>query len=92
MSFGPTVTRNAARTAAGRPIAPSAINWRASWVCGCVRHMKPSAQTRPCASAASKQRSASLADQANGFSHSTCFPASSAATVHSVCSETGSGT
>ncbi len=47
--------------------------------------MKPSAQSRSFASAASKQRAASAADQSNGFSHSTCLPAASAATTHSVC-------
>ena len=38
-------------------------------------HMKPST-TRPAASAASKQRAASAGLVANGFSHSTCLPAS----------------
>ena len=54
--------------------------------------MNPSTTTRPAASAASKQRAASVGPVANGFSHSTCLPASRARTVHWVCIDTGRAT
>jgi hypothetical protein len=40
--------------------------------------MNPSTTTRPAASAAATQRAASVRLVANGFSHSTCLPASRA--------------
>ena len=51
--------------------------------------MKASASTLPAASAASKARSTSSGWRDIGFSQSTCFPASSARTDHSTCSELG---
>jgi hypothetical protein len=47
--------------------------------------------TRPEAAAASATRAASAALDANGFSHSTCFPAAMAVSVHGPCREFGSG-
>jgi hypothetical protein len=47
--------------------------------------------TRPEAEAASATHAASSALDANGFSHSTCFPAAIARSVHGPCSEFGSG-
>jgi hypothetical protein len=51
--------------------------------------MKPSAQTSLAAAAASAACRAAPGLSANGFSHRTCLPAASAATVHSVCIELG---
>ena len=73
-------------------MAPSATSLRARVVWGWWRYIRPSMQWRPAASAASKQRAASAALVANGFSQRTCLPASSALTVHSVCRATGRGT
>ena len=73
-------------------MVPSATSLRARVVWGWWRHIRPSTQRRPALSAASKQRAASAALVANGFSHRTCLPASSALTVHSVCIDTGRGT
>ena len=47
--------------------------------------------TRPDRSAAADTVSASAAFDVNGFSHSTCLPASIARSVHGACSEFGSG-
>ena len=47
--------------------------------------------TSPEAEAASATCAASSAFDANGFSHSTCFPAAIARSVHGPCSEFGSG-
>ncbi len=47
--------------------------------------------TRPEAAAASATHAASRALPANGFSHSTCFPAAIAVSVHGPCMEFGSG-
>ena len=47
--------------------------------------------TRPEAAAASATRAASASLDANGFSHSTCFPAAMAISVHGPCREFGSG-
>jgi hypothetical protein len=59
---------------------------------GWRRYISPSTQWRPAASAASKQRAASAALVARGFSQRTCLPAASALTVHSVWRATGRGT
>jgi hypothetical protein len=91
MSPGGTLTLRAARTWASRPMAPPATSSRARMVWGWWRYIRPSTQWWPAASAASKQRAASSALVANGFSQSTCLPASSALTVHSVCIDTGRG-
>jgi hypothetical protein len=48
--------------------------------------------TRPDPAAAAATEAASVAFDANGFSHSTCLPASMARNVHGACSEFGSGT
>jgi hypothetical protein len=92
MSPGATSTVRAARMWARSPIAPSASSLCASMVWGWWRHIRPSMQTRPAASAASKHAAASAAVTANGFSQSTCLPARSALIVHSVWSAIGSGT
>ena len=47
--------------------------------------------TRPEVSAASATCAASPELEASGFSHSTCFPAAIARSVHGPCSEFGSG-
>ena len=47
--------------------------------------------TRPESEAACTTCAASSAFDANGFSHSTCFPAAIARSVHGPCSELGSG-
>jgi hypothetical protein len=47
--------------------------------------------TRPESSAAWTTCAASSALDVNGFSHSTCFPAAIARSVHGPCSEFGSG-
>ena len=47
--------------------------------------------TSPEAAAASATCTASPELDANGFSHSTCFPAAIARSVHGPCSEFGSG-
>ena len=51
-----------------------------------LHHHEAGARRRPAATA-----SASSAFAVNGFSHSTCLPASSAAIVHCPCSPFGSG-
>lgn len=48
-------------------------------------------KTTPDAATASRTRRASAASSADGFSASTCLPASAARTFHSACSELGSG-
>ena len=60
-------------------------------VCGLWRYMNASISRRPSRCATSKARSTSAARRLSGFSHSTCFPTSSARTAHSMCSELGSG-
>ena len=47
--------------------------------------------TSPEAAAAAATAAASTAFAVNGFSHSTCLPASMARSVHAACSELGSG-
>ena len=53
--------------------------------------MNASERCIPVASAASKARSTSAMCRLNGFSQSTCFPASSARIDHSLCIVFGSG-
>ncbi len=48
-------------------------------------------KTTPEAATASRTRRASAAFWAEGFSASTCLPASAARTFHSACSAFGSG-
>ena len=62
-----------------------------SLIAGWNRYMNASIRCLPARSAAAAISSASAALSPIGFSHRTCFPASSARTVHSLCRLFGSG-
>ncbi len=69
---------------------PSAISATRRVICGLWRYMNASIKSRPDASATSNARRTSAADRLNGFSHSTCLPASRARIDHSMCGALGS--
>ena len=76
----------------GLPIAPSAIMRRARVKGGAKRNVRLGMSTTPLRRAPSMSSSASSRFTASGISHSTCFPASSAARATSAWSCVGTAT
>ena len=70
---------NVARMSWSWPISGSSARNASAW--GWWRHMKASERIRPAASAASKAWSTSAGLNVYGFSHRTCLPACTAASV-----------
>ena len=74
-----------------RPIVPASRISRRRRASGWYRQWNASITTSPVRSATAATASASAAFAVNGFSQSTCFPASSAAIVQCPCRPFGSG-